>query len=267
MAGTFVIGQRYTREEVADIIDLPAERRKGGSWMTGYDMWNGCTYIFTNVGTAGRTGHDYPNRWEGKQLVWYGKTHARRGQPQIDRMISNMSPVHMFWRGRDREPFTYAGNATAVEASDDTPVRVVWAFDGAAPGVLVETDAKSEAKWRRGPPPAKGARVSVKADGPTDVYLLRLHGPVQALLCVPKEHAVIKIGMSNDVARRLDELNAGFPPGSVAGWHIVQKRTLPSGKQAWEFEGERLERLRLGGYWIGGEFAVVPVSMLAGLLN
>lgn len=267
MAGEFVVGNRYTREQVAEIIGLPALRRVGGTWMTGYDEWDGATFIFANVGVAGRTGHDYPNRWEGKRLIWYGKTKSRRGQPRIDRLVSNKVPVHLFWRGRDREPFTYAGNATATEASNDMPVRVVWEFDEVAPGVVVETAAKSDRKWRRGPPPSEGARVSNISDGPTDVYLLRLQGDVAAILDVAEEHAIIQVGMSNNVMRRIDEHNAGFPPGSAIRWSLVAKRGFPTGKQAWAFEGERLERLRLDGSWIGGEFAIVPIASLANLLD
>lgn len=267
VASSFTIGEHYSREEVAEVIGLPANLREGGTWMTGYSEWQGSAYVFTNVGIAGRTGHDYANRWVGKELIWFGKTISRRGQPQIDRMISNTIPVHVFWRGKDRAPFTYAGNATAVEASGDKPVQVIWAFPNTAPGRVVAAAEQSEPKWRRGPPPTAGTSKLTKADGATDVYVMRLEGPVEAFLDIPEGHAVIKVGMSNNVQRRLDELNCGFPPGSAIKWRLVDKRTLADGNSAWEFEGVCLEGLRLRGEWIGGEFAVVCEALLKTLLR
>ncbi len=262
----FIVGEHYTREQVGAIVGLSARDRSGGSWMTGYTDWNGATYVFTNVGVPGRTGHDYPNKWEGKNLIWYGKTRARRGQRQIDLMISNTRPVHVFWRAEDRQSFTYAGDATALEADDETPVRIIWSFDGFTPGYGVDARSQNEQKWRRGPPPAHGAVWIERADGPTDVYLFRLAGDADALVDLPTGHALIKVGMSNDPDRRLAELNAGFPPGSKASWSRVSVRHFPDGRQAWSFEGEKLERLRRGRYWQGGEFAVLPETLITDFL-
>lgn len=55
MAGEFIVGDQYTREQVAE-LELPASRRASGTWMTGYDQWDGAIFIFANVGVAGRTG-------------------------------------------------------------------------------------------------------------------------------------------------------------------------------------------------------------------
>lgn len=130
MAADFIVGELYTREDVAERVGLPPDQRKGGDWATGYSEWNNAAYIFANVGVAGRTGHDYANRWEGDNLVWTGKTNSSRGQPRIERMIANTQPVHVFWRDTDRQPFTYAGAATALAVSGDKPVEVVWSFEG-----------------------------------------------------------------------------------------------------------------------------------------
>lgn len=263
----FIVGHQYTREHVAEIIGLPEPQRSGGAWMTGYSDWNGSTYIFTNIGVAGRTGHDYANRWDGKSLIWYGKTRAHRGQPQIDRMLSNAQPVHIFWRAEDRSPFTYAGDATALEADDDTPVRVIWGLESYRPGAKISPNDRCEPKWRRGPPPAHGNIQIERVDGPADFYLLRLTGKVDAILDVPAGYSVIKVGMSNNVERRLRELNAGFPPGSKMGWQKIASRHFGDSNLAWQYEGRKLEHLRLGGYWQGGEFAVVPKSVLLKLLK
>jgi hypothetical protein len=128
MTTKFAQGSEYTRGEIAQLVDLPAYRRSGGNWNTGYDSWNGEVFVFCNVGTAGRTGHDYPNKWFGAELVWYGKTGSHRDQPLIRRMVKAELPVHVFWRNQDASPFTYAGEAVALSVSNTVPVQVRWGF-------------------------------------------------------------------------------------------------------------------------------------------
>lgn len=125
----FVRGRRYTRAEVAELVDLPLHRRTGGNWNTGYDSWSGKVFVFCNVGTAGRTGHDYANKWIGNELEWYGKTGSHRSQRLIGQMVTGDTEVHVFWRVKDSDPFTYAGVGRAMDVSDDVPVRLRWNFD------------------------------------------------------------------------------------------------------------------------------------------
>jgi hypothetical protein len=128
MAVSFEVGELYSRDDVAERVGLPLDRRKGGDWATGYSEWDGAAYIFANVGVAGRTGHDYANHWDGDVLTWSGKNNSSRGQARIERIISNIQPVHIFWREADRQPFTYAGPATAIGVRGDRPVEVTWTF-------------------------------------------------------------------------------------------------------------------------------------------
>lgn len=268
MTSRFTVLQAYTRDQVADVIGMPVERR-GGAWDTGYDEWQGEVFIFANVGVAGRTGHDYRNRWADKKLVWYGKTRAKRGQPQIDRIVSNTVPVHIFWRGSDRAPFTYAGQGIALEATNDAPIEVLWGFDEHT--LPIEPNGKvndsSVPVWRRGPPPAKGHTTITKVDGLTEVYVLRLWDESLGLVDLPEGHVVIKVGISNEIERRLRELNAGFPPGSKTRWILASSRLVSSARDAWELEGRCLEQLRRNGQWIGGEFAAIPRELLTRLLD
>src|ERR1700722_3140340 len=92
---SFEIGRNYTREEIAEQIAMPRERSRGGPWTTGYDNWKGGNFMFCNVGVAGRTGHDYGNEWDGKRLIWFGKTLSNERQPSIRRMIAGREPVHV----------------------------------------------------------------------------------------------------------------------------------------------------------------------------
>ncbi len=69
-------GGEYTRADVKELAGLPRSA-KGGPWDTGIVKHDGQFLIFANVGTAGRTGHDYDNRWEGDAFRWYHKTGSR----------------------------------------------------------------------------------------------------------------------------------------------------------------------------------------------
>jgi putative restriction endonuclease len=121
----FEIGSRYTRNQIQDILSVP-EQRRGGIWNTGYTRFNKEIYIFCNIDTAGRTGHDYPNRWDGRELIWYGKTGSHAGQPLIKEMISGFVPVHIFWRNQEYDVFTYAGIGQSVDVRDTSPVEIRW---------------------------------------------------------------------------------------------------------------------------------------------
>lgn len=265
----FKVGECYTREAVAEEIGLPQDRRKGGAWATGYSRWGHEVFIFCNVGTAGRTGHDYPNRWGGKVLEWSGKTGSKLSQPLIKAMISGDVAVHLFWRGQDRSPFTYAGRALPIAVRDTVPVEVSWTFEEVHICGKVESDLKSgefqqtkrSEVFRRGPPPVVGTKERIMEDGPASVYIMRLSGAISSFLPkIPADHAVIKVGMSNAPLRRQVELNNGFPPGASVEWSLSACREYPSALAAFQAEGAVLEELRLRRYWIGGEFACVPIA-------
>jgi len=111
---------------------VPPEAQ-GGDWDTGYHRREQEWFIFCTVGQPGRTGHDYPNRFEGNDLVWTGRTGARRDHPSIQSMVSGELPVHVFFRLADREPFEYAGLAHAVHVDKEkVPVEIRWKFDDAS---------------------------------------------------------------------------------------------------------------------------------------
>jgi len=125
---TFQVNKQYKRSEIKATIGFDPNA-KGGPWDTGYAERNGADFVFCNVGAAGRTGHDYDNHFDDKDLVWRGKTNSHIRQPTIQRMTSPGAEVHVFWRTEERDPFTYAGLGKAVEVGDETPVRVRWRFN------------------------------------------------------------------------------------------------------------------------------------------
>jgi 5-methylcytosine-specific restriction protein A len=123
----FEPGAIYSRLEIFAAVGL-SDVPKGGNWYTGYTEHDGVFFIFCNIGTAGRTGHDYMNTWEDEELIWYGKSQTHLAQPQIKRLLSKSSEVYLFWRTDNRQPFTFAGLGEAVSADSARPVRLRWRF-------------------------------------------------------------------------------------------------------------------------------------------
>ncbi|WP_324697765.1 DUF3427 domain-containing protein [Novosphingobium sp. RL4] len=264
MATKFEVGRTYTRPEVAQAINMPEVRRKG-NWHTGYDKWEDEFLIFANVGTPGRTGHDYLNRWHGNHLIWYGKGWTTASQPEVQELLSGSLPVHLFWRGKDRSPFTYAGLAIPVGVRSSTPVEITWQFD-AEPMQLTQTGAMPT--WRRGPPPSTGDVVISRESGPVSVYLFTLEGAdTPTFPGKPDGMMVVKIGISNDPERRLAELNWGFPPGCSLRWREFHTKSYKDGLTAFEAEGRLLDVARIEGRWLGGEYVYATPELLSELLR
>ena len=67
---------------------------KGGNWDTGIVEHQAEVLIVANVGSAGRTGHDYDNRWEGEAYRWYHKSRSRLSWPSVIRLLEEGRSVH-----------------------------------------------------------------------------------------------------------------------------------------------------------------------------
>ncbi len=120
----FTVGQKYKREHVSQQAGDGGDI--GGNWATGYPQKDGVTFIFSNVGNPGQTGHDYDNYFDGPDLIWRGRTGSHKNQPSIQRMTTTGSEVHVFWRTGGRDHFTYGGMGKAVDITDEVPVRIRW---------------------------------------------------------------------------------------------------------------------------------------------
>lgn len=127
----FEVGKTYTKEDIYRIFEVPAKQR-GGNWNTGYTKFDGRWFIFSNIGTPGRTGHDYGDRLLDGRMVWFGKTKSHIGQSSITDIVSGNSTVFIFYRRESREPFTFAGIGKARSVKDTTPVEVEWDLVAAA---------------------------------------------------------------------------------------------------------------------------------------
>jgi 5-methylcytosine-specific restriction protein A len=122
----FNIGSEYRRSDVFSILGIPDP--KGGSWYTGYASRGPDLFIFCGVGTTGRTGHDYNNHFLGDDLVWFAKGGTHLGQPSIQQFLNPVGRVYVFYREKDRDPFTFAGVGSPVRVEETTPVKIIWSL-------------------------------------------------------------------------------------------------------------------------------------------
>ena len=123
-----VVGQMYTRVEVQQTIGVPNPTHQG-KWGTGYTQHGGEFYIFANIGGAGRTGHDYPNEWDGDVFNWCGKPKTTASQPQMRALLEPGTRSHIFTRHGDRDRFIYYGVGIPTAPRGEHPLMVTWVFD------------------------------------------------------------------------------------------------------------------------------------------
>lgn len=125
----FVVGRDYTRQEIYELLDVPKPEQRG-NWETGYHQFQDTFFIFCNIGSAGRSGRNYGNEFDGDELVWLSKTGTRLGQPQIARLLEPGREVLIFFRRDNRQAFTFQGRGTAsaIQQRDDA-VQVRWLFN------------------------------------------------------------------------------------------------------------------------------------------
>ncbi|WP_375472506.1 DUF3427 domain-containing protein [uncultured Nostoc sp.] len=128
MVFSFKVGHSYTRRDVYRIIGI-SEDTHGGNWDTGYASHGNDWFIFCNVGTSGRTGHNYANQWFADRLEWYGKTNSQLHHPSIQSILSRNNNTYIFWREENLQPFVFAGIGNAEKVENTIPVKIVWTFE------------------------------------------------------------------------------------------------------------------------------------------
>lgn len=123
----FEINKIYTRKDIGEILKTST---KGGNWATGYVTFNNELYVFVTIEGAGRTGHNYHNRFlENDLLEWHGKTNSHIGQPLIKKIINNEIKIHIFIRYNDKPQFTYIGLGKCIKYFDESPVRIYFDYE------------------------------------------------------------------------------------------------------------------------------------------
>lgn len=126
------------------------------------------------------------------------------------------------------------------------------------------------ARSSRGPVPAFGERTSIVDDGPTMVYLLTIEAPLALLapqIAEKPGYALVKIGRTSDLTRRLAELAAGLPPIAAVQYVPIALRKFAAAGPAHEFERSVLDQCDERGWSLGGEFAYAPIEEMRTALS
>ena len=218
----FEIGREYPRDDVKERAGL-GKGARGGPWDTGIVKHGDEFVIFANIGIEGRTGHDYPNRWEGALLFWCHKNGSKLSWPSVSELLEPERVVHIFWRDSNSAKFKYSGRVQSISAHDGPPVNVLWSF----PGVV--TDAGSF----EGPD-----------DLPSGIYI---EGAVQRVTVnrYERDRAARRACIEHYGARcRVCDLDFGVRYGSVGEGYIHVHHINPISKIGANYRVDPVEDLR-----------------------
>ncbi|GAK12354.1 DUF3427 domain-containing protein [Geomicrobium sp. JCM 19039] len=124
----FVVGNNYSRKDVCRIMKVPVERQRG-NWFTGYNTFNNDVFIFANINSVGRTGHNYNNNFIGDDLQWFSKNNHSLKSQTIKEMLDPNKLIYIFTREDSNDVnFTFQGKGRAKETGGGKPARILWEF-------------------------------------------------------------------------------------------------------------------------------------------
>lgn len=129
MTTYFKLNHKYKRNNVLDCIGVQKDSngKRGGIYSTGYFKFENVYYLFVNIGTEGRTGHDYDNKFiTDNELYWFAKNNAKIHQTQIQELLNTKTEIHLFYREENRDDFIYAGRVRAISHQDGKPIQITW---------------------------------------------------------------------------------------------------------------------------------------------
>jgi len=109
----FVEYNLYTRKQVWNHFHPNESFVKGGPWATGYLTEGNHLIAFANINSPGRTGHDFPNKFDENNslMTWYGKPNAHSEQPTFRSLFQGKLKLLMFVRWDNKNAlFTYLGS-------------------------------------------------------------------------------------------------------------------------------------------------------------
>lgn len=199
----------------------------------------------------------------GKQDSWKFAVPVRRAW-RIDQRLNVGSLLPDTYDGTNGQALaSYGQLITEREAAKIVKLRVTPVSVFGETPVTVEPKRKidfAEAySVSRGPVPNFGRRSSNYQDGETYAYVMELEGDLSAFLGRQRfeirKKKLIKVGISNDVERRLKELNFGFPTAAAIRWHMrIRSQPYPSGSSAYEAEKALHQIFAKAARPQGGEF-------------
>lgn len=129
MFNNFVTKNKYKRNDVLDLLGVEKDSngKRGGVYSTGYFKFDNAYYIFVNIGTEGRTGHNYDNQFLSEnELRWFAKNNAKINQTQIQELLNHKTQIHLFYREDNKADFTYFGKVKAISHQDEKPIQITW---------------------------------------------------------------------------------------------------------------------------------------------
>lgn len=123
----FEIDKLYTRDSIGKILNTNATI---GKWTTGCVGFNEDLYFFINIEEAGRTGHNYNDKFlEDGILEWHGRTGSHIRQPRIKKIINNETKMYLFVRTNNKLPFTYIGLGKCIAYFDEVPAKIHFDYE------------------------------------------------------------------------------------------------------------------------------------------
>ena len=99
----------------------------GGNWTTGYVRVGSCLVVFANIGIPGRTGYDFPNKFDPDtgRMTWYGKAKCTFDKRPLETYFVGLK-LGGFVRWNNSKPrFLYLGSP-AVEKYTDNVYVLPW---------------------------------------------------------------------------------------------------------------------------------------------
>lgn len=108
----FYINYKYSKKEVKRLIGLPDHIVNSNStyYDYGYPEYMGVFYFYVNLDGPGTTGHDYPNKInQDNTLFWTAPQNTHIKQKKMSQIISDKYDKLLFIRYSNKEKFIYMG--------------------------------------------------------------------------------------------------------------------------------------------------------------
>lgn len=178
---SFAIGATYTRDLIRK--ELKLNPVKGGNWATGHARLGKDTFIFANVESEGRTGHNYKNRWVDGKLHWSTKGPLSQKSATVQDMLKPPpgGHVYVFWRSGNRDSFAYAGVGIPDAVNGNRPVSIVWRFQDNEASHVYPDEVDAGVEYTEGS--TKTIRVNVYERSPAARRDCLLHHGYSCKVC------------------------------------------------------------------------------------
>jgi hypothetical protein len=119
------VGSKYTRDDIHNhYFGKPVPKVGTGNWTSGYVRVGDELVVFINIGTPGRTGHDFDNHYDDstKKITWFGKPESHSEQPTFQKLIKGEMVPYFFARWDSKDPqFLFLGEGRITEYQDGQP--------------------------------------------------------------------------------------------------------------------------------------------------